>query len=471
MTPVMALSPASAVGKLVDGVMITPVTEAPTGTTLEIKRSSAPPASARAVGFGGIDPPGGAFDLPVIASTDTTLSVSTFGGYGIAAPATRHVASDRVTPVPCQRPTRASSADVHARASAEAPMLISCVSQAARDQNLTRAQLDAWAANPPGVQREVATNAVFESVSEPILDEMRQVLDAKPTEEGVAELEQLNVLGADVLRDAQLAGVDPEVTQGVHDGLYAAAAYHCKLIKSICQGPQQPSSDIFVSYLYEAIASGQQMELMGAAPDDIASVTLACANRIKFQLDVSNDATVDRTGGWTSHVVITDSASVTSADLQFHAAGTTLSYQQASSKADPSFAASGGSATMVSENGTLALAGMEVLATRHPRCDINGKFFIERHTYLFLNSAALWDDQQQVQLAENGQTGGLPPAPEAVASIAWLQDYAPKSPRFQLEFSKPPFTRQDSGSCVQVSGDGCTTFSYNASIKLTALPK
>ncbi len=80
MTPVTALAPASAVGSLVDGVMITPLTEAPAGSTLEIKRPGAPPAGSRVVGFGGIDPSGGAMTLPAVATADTTIAVGNFGG-------------------------------------------------------------------------------------------------------------------------------------------------------------------------------------------------------------------------------------------------------------------------------------------------------------------------------------------------------------------------------------------------------
>jgi hypothetical protein len=68
-------------------------------------------------------------------------------------------------------------------------------------------------------------------------------------------------------------------------------------------------------------------------------VIVTCANRIKLQLASSDDATVDHQGGWTSHVVASDTSTITSANLQLTATNRSLGFTTASPQTDPSLLA------------------------------------------------------------------------------------------------------------------------------------
>ena len=161
MTPVTALTPASAVGQLVDGVVISPSTEAPAGTTLEIKRASTPGAHAHAVAFGDVDPSGGAFRLPASATADTTIAISEFGGYGIALPATGAAADRRPELVPCERPLTAPQRPLARAAASGSRPLMSCISAAQRDTGVSNAI--AAAARLSGAAKLAAIYAAFET--------------------------------------------------------------------------------------------------------------------------------------------------------------------------------------------------------------------------------------------------------------------------------------------------------------------
>lgn len=462
-TPVTALTPASAVGTVVDGVMITPGGEAPAGSTLEIKRASAPPAGTREVGFGGIDPSNGAFALPGRIRADTTLDVETFGGYALATPASGHAAEVRPSAVACQR---GGHRIARAAAAAAAPA-INCTSAAARNSELASA-LQAADALPSGVQREAAFIAAFEAAMTPITTEIDRVVAAKPTEQGAAELEELIVIGAGIERQAELSGIPNEATVPLSAALLAAAGYHYRLIKSVCLGPQA-KSDIFISYLFEAIGAAREMELLGAPPSDLTSVIIACADRIKLQVAANDDATVDHSGGWTSHVVVTDKATVSSdPNLQFVVSNKNLTFDTAESQADPSLAGQGGSASMTAESGTLQLDKESVGASRRVTCDGN-HFTFERHTYFNVTPTGIWEDSETVTLSVNG---GSVFQPDAVAATSWLQIHPAdeqKPPRIVMEIGGAPFTESNSGQCTVIGGDACTTYSYSASLATTAL--
>jgi hypothetical protein len=348
--------------------------------------------------------------------------------------------------------------------------LISCTSQAVRDLDVAKALDAADASTPPrSVQREAAVDAVFTAAGEAVGSEMTQVLSQKPTEQGAAELEELITIGIDLDRSAQLSGMPDEATAPFDDQIMAAATYHYDLIRSVCLGPQQPSSDIFISYMYEALGAARQMELLGGAPGDISSVILACANRIKLQLQADDDATTDHSGGWTTQVVVNDTATLRSSNLEWVVSGTTLTFTTNSAKADPGFAASGGSASMTAENGTFVPANMGTGATRRVHCDKNRQFSYERHTYLFLDPVGIWDDHETVTISDGGVTV---PEPDSVAATAWVQALAAseKPQLIQLEIGKDAFTKQSSGTCTVAGGDYCSTFAFNATLKVTALP-
>ncbi len=133
LTPVTSLAPASAVGRLVDGVVIDPAGEAPPGATLEIRHAAGYPAGAHAVAFGDGDPSGGAFPLPVPARADMTIPISYFAGYGVAAPASRAGVLLRARAVPCQAPVAARAVTA---AAGRRPVL-SCTSAAEISEAIT----------------------------------------------------------------------------------------------------------------------------------------------------------------------------------------------------------------------------------------------------------------------------------------------------------------------------------------------
>ncbi len=462
-TPVTALTPASAVGTVVDGVMITPVGEAPAGSTLEIKRASAPPAGTRAVGFGGIDPSNGAFALPGRVRADTKLDVETFGGYALATPASGHAAAVRPRAVACQR----SHVVARAAAGAATPV-IDCTSAAARDSGLSSA-LQAAAALPAGAQQDAALIAAYEAAMTPITAEIDRVVASKPTEQGSAELDELLIIGAGIERAAIFTGVPEEATGRLGAALVAAASYHYRLIKSVCLGPQA-RSDIFISYMFEALGAARQMELWGGEePSDITSVIIACADRIKLQVAANDDATVDHSGGWTSHVVVTDNATVSSdPNLQFVVSNNTLTFETAESHADPALAEQGGSASMSAETGTLHLGKEAVGATRRVICNGN-QFTYERHTYFTVTPTDIWGDGETVTLSEGGVSIFQP---DAAAGTSWVQIHpsdAQNPPPIMMEVGGPPFTESNSGQCTVIGGDACTTYAYSASLATTAL--
>ncbi len=462
-TPVTALTPASAVGTVVDGVMITPGGEAPAGSTVEIKRPSAPPAGTRAVGFGGIDPSNGAFAIPGRVSADTKLDVETFGGYALATPASGHAADVRPIAVACQR-----GGHRIARARPAAAPTIDCTSAAARNSELASA-LQAADALPSGVQREAALIAAYEAAMAPITSEIDRVVAAKPNEQGAAELEELLVIGAGIERQAELSGVPNDAMSPLTAALLAAAGYHYRLIKSVCLGPQA-KSDIFISYLFEALGAAREIELLsGAPPSDFTSVITACADRIKLQVAAHDDATVDHSGGWTSHVVVTDQATVSSdPNLQFVVSNKNLTFDTAEAQADPALAGQGGSASMTAESGTLHLDKETVGATRRVTCNGN-HFTFERHTYFNVTPTAIWEDSETVTLSVNG---GSVEQPDAVAATSWLQIHPADEqnpPRIVMEIGGPAFTESNSGQCTVIGGDACTTYSYSASLATTAL--
>jgi hypothetical protein len=198
-------------------------------------------------------------------------------------------------------------------------------------------------------------------------------------------------------------------------------------------------------------------------------VIIACADRIKLQVAASDDATVDHSGGWTSHVVVTDNATVSvDPNLQFVVSNYNLTFDTAESQADPALAAEGGSASMTAETGTLLLYEEAVGATRRVVCNGN-QFTFERHTYFNVTPTGIWADGETVKLSEGGSSVFQP---DAVAATSWLQIHpldAPKPRPIVMEIGGTPFTESNSGQCTVIGGDACTTYAYSASLATTAL--
>jgi hypothetical protein len=178
------------------------------------------------------------------------------------------------------------------------------------------------------------------------------------------------------------------------------------------------------------------------------------------------EATVDHQngGGWTghikAHVTATIVGNASSGGLESDTPAFEFDTKEAT--ADPGFAAIGGTAQMTTARGKFQPDIVNAWVIRQVKCDKNRHFVIERKVFMEINAFGLWSDAEQVQLAVNGSTGGLPPFPEAAASIAWGQDHGSKSQRIQMEVDKDTVTKTNSGMCTSF-GD-CSTFSYNATL-------
>jgi hypothetical protein len=454
MTPVTSLAPASAVGRLVDGVQIDPAGEAPPGATLEIRHAGGYPAGARTVAFGAGDPSGGAYPILTPPSADITIPIAYFAGYGVTVPASKSADTRPARSVPCE--ARAVTAAAGSRP------LISCTSA----PDLTAALVDAFARGDTA-----ALELAYQAGEQQVAAEMARIEAQPPTDEGAAELEVLSTVGLSIERQVQLMGL--ETGNGITAELANAFTYQYNLIKSKCLRPGSSPSDIYVSYYIDAFELARQGNLIdGAVPSDLDSVASSCFQRIKLQLAGNLDGQTD-TGQWTGHAVVSGTATIKGAaglTLVVDPQQAPLTFTSASAQADPAFAAPpiNGTATVTSTGGFFQPQQPGIWATRRVRCDKNHHFVVERHTYLLVKPGGMWADKEQIQIAVNGNNAG-PPEDASHASNAWANDYGLGSttPRLQLEIGGAPFEKSDSGKCSGVTE--CTTFSFTASLAATAL--
>ncbi len=357
MTAVASLAPASAVGTLVDGVTIDPAGSAPPGTTLEMKRSSVP-RRAREIAFGGVDATGGAFPLPGRVTTDTTIPVMSLGGYGVATPAAGRAADVVPRRVPCDLPTAGAAA-------AGSRPLMSCVAIAERLRQLSDGSYNLLLSG--GIS---ALAPLFQAAAADLANEIAQITSLPPSDEGAAELEQVLTLAIGVDRQAQLMGMQDSVA--VMDGyLEKAALYHYNLVKSKCMASGK-STDVYIEFLFEAIAADRQCQLLGGSPGDMGGVEQACVSHMQIQLNGKIDATTDN-GVFTEHVIAHATARITGdqATLNLSSDDPSLVFDTAGAQADPSFASSEGSATTIAKSGNMYGENFSVQATKRIRCDKN----------------------------------------------------------------------------------------------------
>ena len=446
MTGVTALTPASAVGRLVTGVDIEPQDVAPLGTTLEIRRSSWP-RGARAVMFGGSDPSGGAVPLPGRLDADTTIPVTGFGGYGVAVPAGAVASAARV---PCSR------AVAHAAAAGSRPLL-SCIAIAEKWRSL--ADTGAKAGGDPGL-----LSAIYAAAAQAVAGEMAQVLSQPPSDAGAAELEVLLPYGIGLQRQVELGGFPAALLAPLDAQLVKAFDYQIKLIQSVCQGSGRHPSGVYLDYYRQTFAVERQRQLMGVPAPDFQALLAACIDKVRLELNGRVEATVDHQsgGGWTSHVVETVTATIKGDKAKggLESDKAALKFDTAKATADPGFAAIGGTATMTSEAGKLEPDIVNAWVVRKVRCDKDRHFVVDRTVFLDINTLGLWDDHEQVQLAVNGNPAGQ--EPDAVAAIAWGQDYHSRGQRITMQLDKDTISKARSGNC-DFAGE-CSTFSYSATL-------
>jgi hypothetical protein len=456
-TPLTALTPASAAGKLVDGVMITPLDIAPYGTTLEIRRPSVP-RNASVVAFGGADASGGAFALPVLASPDVKIALAEFGGYAITTPATGKAADVKAPVAPCSKPAAAADAPAHAAAAGSRP-LMSCISIAEKLDSLRKTAKAAFDSGNIAI-----LNVIFAASSALIGGEMARILSAPPNESDDIELRYLLAWALGNDRQVQLSGLDERLVAATGTTeLARALTYHTKLIQQVCSGAQgQQPTAVYLDYYRDAFGDLRQEQLTGAAGPGVELLQM-CLEKVKFQVTGSIDASEDVNGGWTDHVV----ANVTST-IAGQGAGSLVSdrakltFTTMTAQADPSFAATGGSAMMTKAQGTFEPDNAGAWVTRQIRCDKNRKFVIDRKAYADINANGLWNDTEGVTIAMNGFS--FPGTPASVASASWQQTVTSAATRrVTMQLDVDTVERTYNGPCNGIAE--CATVSLESKLK------
>jgi hypothetical protein len=460
MTAVTALNPARAVGRLVTGVMIEPLGTAPPGTTLTIHRPSWP-AHASTVAFGGADPSGGAFPLAVKVGTTTTIPLTSFGGYGVAVSTSGGRAAQSV---PCTRP-----GPKHFDAGRRP--LMSCYTEAERIRALGQTAFKAAQAGQVG-EAELA----FEATANDVNAEIDAIIGQDPTYEAAASLIAMQQMADSIERQATLLGYG-EAAAGLALGGGRLAKYQYKLAKSVCFLPGSRPSGIYIAALFDVISAERNAELNGLEGfPDLQTVLSRCSQRILIRFTAHDDATTD-TGGqfgfgaWTGHVIIDEDFAIRGTpDLRLDpdppgTAVPSLNFTEASSTADPAFAALGGSVQTISAIGDFNLTSIAATAKTDISCDKNRKLQIKREYSININSFDLWNDAEQIQLFINGIPSNTDP--DATADFSWSQDYRSReAPRISIKLDGPDVHRANSGTC---SGIYCETFAYDVNLGATQL--
>ena len=456
MTAVTALNPARAVGSLVAGVMIEPLGTAPPGTTLTIHRASWP-AHASAVAFGGVDPSGGAFPLALKVGTTTTIPVTSFGGYGVTVPSSGGRAAQSV---PCTRPKHFDSGRRR---------LMSCYTEAERLRAMAEPALEL-------LQNGKAKEAekIFEAVANEQSKEIDQVIGQDPTYENAAMLELATRFAAEALRQAELNQFEGAAAT-LRGQVVKLVEYKYKLVKSVCSGARRQPSGIYIAAYFDAIYANKYAQLYSQPFPDIFTVAGSCLERVLIQFTAHDDATTDvgssGFAAWTGHVVIDENFAIRGTrDLTLDpdppgSAMPSLSFTEASSTADPAFAALGGSVQTISAIGIFNLTSIAPAAKTDISCDKNRKLQIKREYWIDINSFDLWNDAEQIQLFVNGIPSNT--EPDSTADFSWAQDYRSReAPRIYIKLDGPQVHRANAGTC---SGIYCTTFAYDVALGATQL--
>jgi hypothetical protein len=469
LTPVTALAPAGAVGRLATGVMIGPLGDAPPGSTLTITLPQAPPKHAAVVAFGGADPSGAAFRLPVVPKRTTTIPLTQLGGYGLAVAARRAHAG--VARAACGAPATA-----HLDAAGSRP-IISCVTVAQVMQQLSDAVV---ASNFDPAVIDAASQAAMRAVD----DEIKQVTDQPPSEAGLAEIEAVLPYAIAVERQRELMGLPQDAFALVRLG--KALQYEYKLFSDLC-GKTQPRSDVYYAFGLRLIGLARQQELLGQPlPGDVAQLFDKCVSRIHLQLDSLIDATTHTSGGLAGtsslvgHVKIhVDDADIVVKNNGQGFLGHTLALQTPhlplvfdtnEATIDPPFPHVTASAS--NPNGTFQIEFMSLQAVTRVRCDKNKKLVVEHTVTLNVFPPGMWDDHETDTFLFDGAP--VSQIPGAVAAEAWAETFARTNNvanPIAVPLDETPVPRSSHGPCTVIGAAGeCTSYTYSARLVGRALP-
>jgi hypothetical protein len=392
MTPVSSLAPARAVGRLLDGVMITPIGDAPPGATLVIKPPKRLAAKAKIVGFGGIDPASAAVDLPEAFGKTATIPLASFGGYGIVTPLGRSskLASIRKAPPACGPTSTAGAARSRPAAAGSRPVL-SCISAAKRLQELSDSLQPEIAKARQGALMgkdessslahdiENALNAGLGAID----DEAAQVIQQPPTDEGAAELNVLAGLAIGVSRQEQLVGL-PDAAASALIG--KILKYEMDNLQAACKpgGPAKPAVAL-LAHATQAFNSHRQLQLFGAAGYDALAMQVEadCLRRAKVELDVTDtsdvtDTELDVNAAVTAKVMITGQDDANSfSGVALHAPDASLTYESSKVVVQPLWVEAGETATITATSGVTHTPEIGYWAQGRLRCDKNRKFVFD----------------------------------------------------------------------------------------------
>jgi hypothetical protein len=493
MQPVGALTPASAAGRLVDGVMISPAGAAPPGATLTVTPAPGVSANAYLVGFGGIDPSGAAFRLPIILGRTATIPVTQLGGYGIAVSSAAARDAAATVPACSDSGARSESATTSHRAQLTSARpaggsrpITSCSSAEQRIQQLQEALTKQLAAERQsqlaGTSDGTDTGALIDaaaSAQQAVTSEMNGILAQPPTEAGTAQLEVLSASLSGGERQLELLG-DTSHTATTLSILERVVRYGLTYAQQVCNSAPGGANSIDVVFQAQRLFGAErQLELIGSSADfgPVIEQASACFQRARFNLSASGGATVDDGFETGSVKLSADTVQVTGADVQarktFLLTGKSgsLTYSDHSIAIDPNYSQLGESASFSSTGGVLDPGNTIDFALNYRiRCDQNRQFVIDKSMKLYLLPDGLWNDTQTVQLAGPILQG---PSWSGAMTAAWAQVHKldrtaivvpveqPPNPSFP---SEPPFSETNSGTLALGS------WSYNTTISAQSLP-
>jgi hypothetical protein len=474
LTPVASLSPAGVVGNFIDGVMITPIGDAPPGATLTIKPAKKVSAKAQLVGFGGIDPAGAAFPLPIVFGKTAKFPVMSLGGYGIAVPA-------------------ASKANVaHACAALPVPAasislpIVSCSSAAKRVEEMSKALIQdiaearqtALMGEEPSPKLGEDIDHAVEAETAAIDQEASAVFNQPPSDEGAAELQVLATLALGVGRDIELAGLPNDGR--ANEFIVKVMGYYLDNLRRSCDGGGPQPAAVLLANAMNAFSASRQLLLMGLddSSDEAFSLRAACLLRVKVQL------TVDDTSG-VADSELDVNASVSAPDVVIagkkddqvyggvvlQAPDTNLTYNSSGVTVEPLWVEAGETATVTGTTGFVHVNNANYSATSNVQCASNGKFVVDRDVQIWIKSEDLWQDVQRITTYIEGTLIGTRTG--SVVASAWSQDLGtaklPALIGVQLDgtHGKTQTELKDSSPCR--SSVGCTNYSYDATFKAISL--
>jgi hypothetical protein len=455
MTLVSALSPASAAGTLRDGVMVSPVGAAPVGATLTITPSKKIPASARLVAFGGVDPSGGVFQLPMPLLKTVTIRLSALGGYGIV---TGSVLRSRPANAACEASTL--------RARGSRP-LTSCLSFAERFQQMSKAvekelgaarQSTLLGQEPPPSFDGLLSN-VLEVASLTVEREMSQIEQSPPTDEGLAALQVMMPYELGIQRQAELLGVPvPSSFGDVANGLID---YANRLLRQKCSSPGASSIDLMVwsrrslDIARSLYRWGRESEINGAL-----AVGEQCFKRVRLYVDVTADATGGDADARATVSATAKQTLVTGSDPNavfpnlLWGPRNALSYKSSTASLGPVLSLLPGESVQVTQNaGTIQLGGVGFSADYHIRCDMNRQFQVDKKVTIFFLTDGVWADTQTQVFSGTfsaTRTAGM-------IAGAWGMKY-PQGTGQWLKVTLDPYNSVDTQT---VSGNGTINDGFN----------